>query len=331
MSWQLGPYQLPNKWVLAPMAGVSDSALRSICYQQGAGYTIGEMLSAQTHLWETKKSATRQVNMADPEPRAIQLLGIDPKALADAAQRQVAQGAQVIDLNLGCPAKKVCQQAAGSALLAYPEQVVNIFNAVVAAVDVPVTVKIRTGIDAEHKNGLEIAKIAEGCGLSAITVHGRTRADKFNGQAEYDTIALIKQTVSIPVIANGDICSAEDAQFVLNYTYADALMLGRAVLGRPWLFNQIDAWVTNKTLLPEPSSMVRQQIMRDHLDAIYRLYGEIQGVRIARKHLGWYAQYLPAGDRLRQTFNRLNESTKQQACIDEYFDALDTRLELESC
>lgn len=331
MSWQLGPYQLPNKWVLAPMAGISDSALRSICYQQGAGYAIGEMLSAQTHLWETKKSATRQVNMADPEPRAIQLLGIDPKALADAAQRQVAQGAQVIDLNLGCPAKKVCQQAAGSALLAYPEQVASIFNAVVAAVNVPVTVKIRTGIDAEHKNGLEIAKIAEGCGLSAITVHGRTRADKFNGQAEYDTIALIKQTVSIPVIANGDICSAEDAQFVLNYTNADALMLGRAVLGRPWLFNQIDAWVTNKTLLPEPSSMARQHIMRDHLDAIYRLYGEIQGVRIARKHLGWYAQHLPAGDRLRQAFNRLNEPTKQQACIDEYFDALETRLELESC
>ncbi len=331
MCWQLGPYQLANKLVLAPMAGVSDGALRQICYQQGVGYTVGEMLSAQTHLWDTKKSATRQVNLTDPEPRAIQLLGIDPTTLADAAQRQVEQGAQVIDLNLGCPAKKVCQQAAGSALLAYPEQVSKIFEALVAAVPVPVTVKIRTGVDAEHKNALTIAQIAQDSGLAAITVHGRTRADKFNGHAEYDTIALIKQQLSIPVIANGDICSAEQAQFVLNYTHADAIMLGRGVLGRPWLFKQIDAWVTNKTRLPEPDLTAKQQIMRDHLDAIYRLYGETQGVRIARKHLGWYAQHLPAGDRLRQAFNRLDESIRQQACIDQYFDALDTRLEFESC
>ncbi len=331
MTWQLGPYQLPNQLVLAPMAGLSDSALRQICYQQGAGYTIGEMLSAQTHLWESRKSATRQVNLADPEPRAIQLLGIDPITLADAAQRQVEQGAQVIDLNLGCPAKKVCQQAAGSALLAYPEQVTKIFQAVVAAVSVPVTVKIRTGIDAEHKNALTIAQIAQDSGLAAITVHGRTRADKFNGHAEYDTIALIKQQLSIPVIANGDICSAEQAHFVLNYTNADAIMLGRAVLGRPWLFKQVHSWITRKVQLADPGWPIKQQIIAEHLQAIYQLYGDEQGVRIARKHLGWYAQYLPAGDRLRQSFNRLAKTTEQQACILDYFDALDTRLELEPC
>ncbi|WP_093448436.1 tRNA dihydrouridine synthase DusB [Thiomicrospira sp. ALE5] len=331
MTWQLGPYQLPNKLILAPMAGVTDTALRNICYQQGAGYAIGEMLSAQTHLWATKKSATRQVNPNDPEPRAVQLLGIDPLSLADAAQRQVEQGAQVIDLNMGCPAKKVCQQAAGSALLAYPEQVAHIFKAVTAAVKVPVTVKIRTGIDSQHKNALEIARIAEDCGLSAIAIHGRTRADKFNGHAEYDTIAQIKQSLSIPVIANGDICSAEQAQFVLNYTHVDALMLGRAVLGRPWLFNQINTWLNHKTPCPAPNWHDQLNIINAHLAGIYQLYGEKQGVRIARKHLGWYAQFLPQGALLRQKFNQLNESCAQQACIYDYFDALDTRLEPQPC
>jgi tRNA-dihydrouridine synthase B len=201
----------------------------------------------------------------------------------------------------------------------------------VAAVSVPVTVKIRTGIDTKHKNALTIAQIAQDSGLAAITVHGRTRADKFNGHAEYDTIALIKQRLSIPVIANGDICSAEQAQFVLNYTNADAIMLGRGVLGRPWLFKQIQNWIARKEHLADPIWPIKQQIIAEHLQAIYQLYGDEQGVRMARKHLGWYAQYLPAGDRLRQSFNRLTKTTEQQACILDYFDALDTRLELEPC
>lgn len=331
MTWQLGPYRLPNALVLAPMAGVTDSAFRAICYQQGAGYAIGEMLSAQTQLWDAKKSLTRQANPNDPEPRTVQLLGIDPVTLAEAAKRQVEQGAQVIDLNLGCPAKKVCQQAAGSALLAYPKKVAELFDALVNAVDVPITVKIRTGTDQQNRNGLRIATLAQDAGISAIAVHGRTRADKFNGVAEYDTIAEIKQALTIPVIANGDICSAEQAQFVLKYTGVDAIMLGRAVLGRPWLFNQINDWLSQQQTTREPDWPTRYRIMIDHLDAIYQLYGEQQGLRIARKHLGWYAHYLPLGDRLRKRFNLISDTNNQQACILEYFDALDTKLELEPC
>lgn len=320
MPLTIGCHPLPNRLVLAPMAGVTDSIFRQICYQQGAGYAIGEMLSAQIHLWDSKKSSTRFVNPADPEPRSVQLLGIDPDELAKAAVLQVRQGAQIIDLNMGCPAKKVCNIAAGSALLAYPERVEAIFNAVVNAVEVPVTVKIRTGTDADNRNGLQIAELAEKAGLAAITIHGRTRADKFNGNAEYDTIKQVKQAVSIPVIANGDICHAAEAQFVLKYTLADGIMIGRAALGNPWIFREIQHFLTTGSPLAAPSLDERQAVIEQHLEGLYQLYGEYQGLRIARKHIGWYSQSLIAGDILRKQFNLAQTTAEQGTIIRHYFE-----------
>ena len=302
------------------MAGITDSVFRGLCYQQGAGYAIGEMLSAQTHLWDSKKSASRQVNRDDPEPRSVQLLGIDPLELAKAAELLVAQGAQIIDLNLGCPAKKVCNIAAGSALLAYPDRVEQIFHALVKAVNVPVTVKIRTGTDPQNRNALEIARIAEQTGLAAITIHGRTRAEKFQGQAEYDTIKQVKQSVSIPVIANGDICHPEQAQFVLEYTSADGLMIGRAALGNPWIFKQIAEFLRNGHQIASPSLLEIQTTIQSHLAGLYRLYGEHQGVRMARKHLGWYCQHIPSGETLRKAFNQVQTATQQGDLIIDFFE-----------
>lgn len=320
MSLQIGPYILPNNLVLAPMAGITDSVFRRLCYQQGVGYAIGEMLSAQTHLWDTKKSSSRFVNLNDPEPRSVQLLGIDPHELAHAAALQVEQGAQIIDLNMGCPAKKVCNIAAGSALLGYPDKVKQIFNALVSAVDVPITVKIRTGTDPENRNAIEIAKIAEQAGLSAISVHGRTRADKFQGQAEYQTIRQVKQAVSIPVIANGDICYPEQAKFVLEYTLADGIMIGRAALGNPWIFKQIDAFLRNDALIAAPSPHEIMQVIQSHLAGLYQLYGEQQGLRIARKHVGWYCQHINQGETLRKQFNQALSATEQGDLIEAFFE-----------
>ena len=316
----LGDYQIDLPLILAPMAGVTDRAFRDVCYQNGAGYAIGEMLSAQTHLWDTKKSSTRFVDLTDPEPRAVQLLGTDAEQLAQAAALQVEQGAQVIDLNLGCPAKKVCNVAAGSALMGYPQRVESIFKAVVSAAQVPVTVKMRTGTDVDNKNALALAQIAEQCGLSAVTIHGRTRADKFNGQAEYDTIKQVKQAVSIPIIANGDICHPEQAKFVLEYTLADGIMIGRGALGQPWIFQQIANYLQYDKLTPAPDLMQRYQVIRRHLEGLYQLYGEHQGVRIARKHLGWYAQHLPQGDDLRKRFNRAQSAEHQCELIQQFFE-----------
>lgn len=320
MSLTIGCYSLPNRLVLAPMAGITDSVFRQICQQHGAGYTVGEMLSAQTHLWDSKKSSTRFANDADPEPRSVQLLGIDPQELAHAAARQVEQGAQIIDLNMGCPAKKVCNIAAGSALLAYPDRVEKIFNAVVNAVNVPVTVKIRTGTDTDNRNALDIAKIAEQAGLAAITIHGRTRADKFNGHAEYDTIKQVKQAVSIPIIANGDICHAEQAEYVLKYTLADGIMVGRATLGNPWLFKQIEHYLQTGQTLAEPQPTERQTVIMQHLEGLYALYGEHQGLRIARKHLGWYAKHLTEGEALRKAFNLADNVQTQRDLIRQFFE-----------
>ena len=320
MSLTIGCYSLPNCLVLAPMAGITDSVFRQICQQHGAGYTVGEMLSAQTHLWDSKKSSTRFGNDADPEPRSVQLLGIDPQELAHAAARQVEQGAQIIDLNMGCPAKKVCNIAAGSALLAYPDRVEKIFNTVVNAVNVPVTVKIRTGTDTDNRNALDIAKIAEQAGLAAITIHGRTRADKFNGHAEYDTIKQVKQAVSIPIIANGDICHAEQAEYVLKYTLADGIMVGRAALGNPWLFKQIEHYLQTGQTLAEPQPTERQTVIMQHLEGLYALYGEHQGLRIARKHLGWYAKHLTEGEALRKAFNLADNVQTQRDLIRQFFE-----------
>lgn len=301
------------------MAGVTDRVLRNICLAEGASYAVGEMLSAQTHLWDTNKSSTRLANQTDPEPRSIQLLGTEADQLLAAAKIQVEQGAQIIDLNLGCPAKKVCKVAAGSALLANPQKIAEIFKTLSENLSVPVTAKIRTGIDRENKNAIEIAQIAEQNGIAALTIHGRTRADKFNGAAEYETIKKVKQAVQIPIIANGDICTPEQAKFVLEYTLSDALMIGRGALGQPWIFKQIQQVIEGATRPGCVSLQHKQAIICEHLAGIYQLYGEAHGIRIARKHLGWYAQHLPAGEALRKNFNLAQSLENQQEIVEQYF------------
>jgi len=318
----IGPYQFEHNIVLAPMAGITDAVFRDICRQNGAGYTLAEMVASKKQLWESKKSSTRHVNLKDPEPRAIQLIGTDPQELADAAAWQVSQGAQIIDLNMGCPAKKVCSVAAGSALMASPEKAQEIFKAVVNAVGVPVTVKTRTGTDTENKNALQMAQIAEEEGLQAITIHGRTREEKFTGTAEYDTIKQVKQRVNIPVIANGDICTPEQAHFVLKYTAADGIMIGRASQGNPWIFRELNHYVKTGEHLASPSITEYQNTMLQHILGLHDLYGETLGVRIARKHIGWYAQNIPNGTLLRKEFNQLNSATEQIRLLEKYFKQL---------
>jgi len=318
----IGPYQFEHNIVLAPMAGITDAVFRDICRQNGASYTLAEMVASKKQLWESKKSSTRHVNINDPEPRAVQLIGTNPQELAEAAAWQVSQGAQIIDLNMGCPAKKVCSVAAGSALMGNPEKVQEIFNAVVNAVSVPVTVKTRTGTDHENKNALQIAQIAQSEGLKAITIHGRTRDDKFQGSAEYDTIKEVKNQVNIPVIANGDICTPEQAHFVLKYTTADGIMIGRASQGYPWIFRELNHYLKTGKQHAPPSLSEYQQTMLQHTLGLHDLYGETLGVRIARKHIGWYAQKLPNGNLLRKEFNQLNSAIEQMALLKRYFSNL---------
>jgi len=319
---KIGPYEFEHNIVLAPMAGITDAVFRDLCRQNGASYTLAEMVASKKQLWDSKKSSTRHVDTSEPEPRAVQLIGTDAHELADAAAWQVSQGAQIIDLNMGCPAKKVCAVAAGSALMGQPEQVENIFKTVVDAIDAPVTVKIRSGTDAENRNALQIAKLAEDNGLKAITIHGRTRADKFNGEAEYDTIKQVKQQLSIPVIANGDICSPEQAEFVLKYTAADGVMIGRASQGNPWIFREINHYLTSGKLLAPPTLQEYKDTVLKHVTGLHQLYGETLGVRIARKHIGWYAKHLEGGDQLRRTFNKLNTPVEQTQLLNQFFEAL---------
>jgi len=321
---KIGPYSFEHPTVLAPMAGITDAVFREICRQNGACYTLSEMVASKKELRESKKSSTRHANNTDPEPRAIQLIGTDPLELADAAIWQVSQGAQIIDLNMGCPAKKVCSVAAGSALMGEPERVADIFEAVVSAVDVPVTVKIRTGTDQENRNALQIALIAQEKGIQAITIHGRTRDDKFKGFAEYDTIKAVKQEIEIPVIANGDICTPEQAQFVLKYTAADGIMVGRASQGYPWIFREINHYLkTGEKLEPASIDEFYKTIIQ-HVSGLHQLYGETLGVRIARKHIGWYGKHLPQGEQLRKQFNQLLTPESQLELINEYFSTLRT-------
>ena len=285
---QIGPHTLANNIFLAPMAGVSDLPFRNICRRLGAGYSVTEMISSDSSLWRSKKSSLRRAHMDEPSPRVVQIVGSDPKQLALAAKFNVDQGADIIDINMGCPAKKVCKVLAGSALLANEDLVKSILQAVVNAVDVPVTLKIRTGPDKTNRNGVNIAKIAENSGIKMLTVHGRTRACRFMGQAEYDTICKIKKSIKIPVVANGDINSPEKAKKVLAITNADAIMIGRAAQGQPWLFRQIDHYLKFNEQLAEPQQAEMQSIILNHLHELYSLYGKQQGVRIARKHIGWY-------------------------------------------
>jgi tRNA-dihydrouridine synthase B len=321
---QLGPYLIDPPLVLAPMAGVTDKPFRLLCKRLGAGYAVSEMTTSDPRLWKTKKSLWRMDHAGEPEPIGVQIAGADPAFLADAARYNVDRGAQIIDLNMGCPAKKVCSAWAGSALLQDEALVARILQAVVNAVDVPVTLKIRTGWHCEHKNGVRIARIAEDAGIKALAVHGRTRDMHYNGKAEYDTIAAIKQAVGIPVLANGDITCPEKAREVLRLTGADALMIGRAAQGRPWIFREIAHFLATGERLPEPTPRDVADILLGHLTHLYDFYGEHTGVRIARKHLGWYAKDRPENAAFRSIVNRAETAADQLRLAAEYFEALES-------
>lgn len=289
---QIGPYQLDNNLILAPMAGITDRPFRELCKQFGAGLTVSEMVASNPHLQNHKRTLQKTDHSGDTGLRSVQILGTDPEQMAAAAQINVERGAHIIDINMGCPAKKVCSVAAGSALLKDEALVENILNSVVNAVSVPVTLKIRTGWDTDNRNALSIAKIAENSGIQALAIHGRTRACKFNGEAEYDTIKQVKQSIDIPVIANGDIDSPEKAQRVLQQTGADAIMIGRAAQGKPWLFQEILDTLADAQNDATPALGDIQSIVNNHLENLYSFYGNISGVRIARKHIGWYFEKL---------------------------------------
>lgn len=316
---RIGPYSLPNRLILAPMAGVTDQPFRQLCRRLGAGLVVSEMVTSDVRLWNSRKSSLRLIHAGDPEPRSVQIAGGDPQMLAEAARANVELGAQIIDINMGCPAKKVCNKAAGSALLRDEALVTEILQAVVGAVDVPVTLKIRTGWDRANKNGIRVAKIAEQAGITALAVHGRTRADLYSGEAEYDTIAAIKQAVSIPVFANGDIDSPQKARRVLDATGADALLIGRAAQGRPWIFREIAHYLATGELLPAPALDEVERILLEHLSALHAFYGEVMGVRIARKHVGWYLATLPGAREFRAQFNRLDDTDAQSANVRQFF------------
>ncbi len=312
---RIGPYQLASCVLLAPMAGITDPTFRRICRRYGAALAPSEMITANTALWATAKTRRRLDTAGDPPPRVVQIAGADPAQMAEAARRNVDLGAQIIDINMGCPAKKVCRKAAGSALLRDEPLVARILEAVVAAVDVPVTLKIRTGWDRAHRNGVAIARIAESCGVRALTVHGRTRADRFAGEAEYDTIRAIRQAVSIPVVANGDIDGPEKAAAVLAHTGAEAVMVGRAARGRPWIFREIVAWLERGERVPPPGPEERLAVVTEHLEGLYRLHGRAHGVRIARKHLGWYLAGRPGAAAWRARAYRAETPEAQLALV----------------
>jgi tRNA-dihydrouridine synthase B len=319
---RIGPYLIDPPVVLAPMAGVTDKPFRLLCKRLGAGLAVSEMTTADPRLWHTRKSLQRMDHEGEPEPVSVQIAGYDPAMLAEAARFNVANGAQLIDINMGCPAKKVCNVWSGSALLQDEPLVARIVKAVVEAVEVPVTLKIRTGWNRDNRNALTIARIAEDAGIAALAVHGRTRADKYEGEAEYDTIAAVKATVSIPVLANGDVCTPPQAKHVLDVTGADAIMIGRGAQGRPWIFREIAHYLATGELLPEPTPAEVAAILLSHLDQLYAFYGEQQGVRIARKHLGWYAKDRPENAAFRQVVNRAETATEQRRLTRDYFAAL---------
>lgn len=315
----IGPYSLTNPLILAPMAGVTDRPFRQLCRRFGADLVVGEMITSDTRLWNSRKSQLRLVHEGDPEPRVVQIAGGDPQMLAEAACANVALGAQIIDINLGCPAKKVCNKAAGSALMKDEALVAQIVRSVVSAVTVPVTLKMRTGWDDQHKNALNIARIAQDNGIAAVSIHGRTRTQLYTGHAEYDTIAEVKQALQIPVFANGDIDSPRKAQQVLEHTQADGLLIGRAAQGKPWIFKQIKHFLEHGTLAPEPTLAEQRAILLEHLSALHAFYGPEHGVRIARKHVAWYLNSLPGAATLRATFNKLSQPAEQQHCLELFF------------
>ncbi|MDX1695261.1 MAG: tRNA dihydrouridine synthase DusB [Ketobacteraceae bacterium] len=319
---KIGPYQLPNPVLLAPMAGVTDQPFRKLCRRLGAGLVVSEMVISDSRLWNTRKSRLRLDHHGEPEPRSVQIAGGDPDMMAEAARLTVTNGAQIVDINMGCPAKKVCKKLAGSALLKDEKLVESILTAVVNAVNVPVTLKMRTGWSPEQRNGVTIARMAEDIGIQSLAVHGRTRACAYKGEVEYDTIAAIKEAVSIPVVANGDISTPEKAKEVLDHTAADGIMIGRSAQGNPWIFQEVAHYLASGERLPAPSLGEVKQVMMEHLSSLHSFYGEYLGIRIARKHLGWYVQNLPQGANFRKTFNLLDTASEQLASAQEYFEHL---------
>ncbi len=318
----IGPYRIEPNVILAPMAGVTDKPFRILCKQLGAGLCVSEMTTSDPRLWKTRKSLQRMDHADEPGPVSVQIAGTDPEILAEAARYNVAHGAQIIDINMGCPAKKVCNVWAGSALMRDEALVERILRAVVGAVDVPVTLKIRTGWNADNRNAPRIARIAEDCGVAALAVHGRTRDQQYTGNAEYDTVAAIKAALSIPVLANGDVDSAERAAFVLRQTGCDGLLIGRAAQGRPWIFREIAHYFATGESWPAPGLREIRDILLGHLQALHAFYGEIQGVRIARKHLGWYAKDRPENAAFRAVVNRAESASEQIDLTLDYFETL---------
>jgi len=317
----IGPYRLGGHTFLAPMAGVTDLPFRRLCRRMGAALAAGEMISADPRLWATEESRRRRDHSGEAEPRVVQIAGGDPGEMADAARRNVDAGAQIIDINMGCPARKVCNRDAGSALLRDEGLVAAILDATVRAVGVPVTLKIRTGWSRERPNGVAVARIAESAGVQALAVHGRSRACRFEGEAEYDTVAAIKQAVRIPVIANGDIDSAAKAAEVVRATGVDGVMIGRAAQGRPWIFREIEAQLAGKPAPAEPSAAETRDIITAHLRDLYAFYGVEAGVRIARKHIGWYCRDRPHAQAFRQSVLRVDAAGDQLDAVREFFAA----------
>jgi len=320
---RIGPYTLKNNLVLAPMAGVTDRPFRQLCREMGAGMAVSEMVSSNSLLWGSEKTKRRADHSGETEPRSVQIMGADPRLMAEAARYNVDNGAQIIDINMGCPAKKVCNVLAGSALLRDERLVGEILDAVVAAVpEVPVTLKIRTGWDRDNRNGIAIGRIAEAAGIQALAVHGRTRADAYTGEAEYETIAAIKAALAIPVIANGDITTPEKARHVLEVSGADAVMIGRAAQGRPWIFREVEHYLRTGERLPEPGLEEVRDILLGHLHNLYEFYGEYTGVRMARKHISWYSKGQRHGGAFRQAVTRVEEAAQQLAMVQSFFEEL---------
>ncbi len=322
---RIGPYELASPFVLAPMAGVTDAPFRRLCRRFGAGMTTSEMTTADTSLWQTAKSRRRLDLDLDAEPVAVQIAGSEPAQLALAAQACVARGAQIIDINMGCPAKKVCRRAAGSALLRDEKLVADILETVVAAVEVPVTLKMRTGWDRDHRNAVRIGKIAEEAGIRSLAIHGRTREDRYRGDAEYETIARVKEAVGIPVIANGDITTPEKSLEVLRLTNCDGVMIGRGAQGRPWIFQELRTIVDPHAQKPQLAKTDVRDIMLGHLDEMHRFYGELTGVRVARKHLTWYCDNLEDADEFRHQVVRVASAREQISLTKRYFLGTDRR------
>jgi tRNA-dihydrouridine synthase B len=325
---KIGPYELDSPFVLAPMAGVTDRPFRKLCRYFGAGMTTSEMTTADTRLWQSPKSRYRLDLDLGSEPVAVQIAGSEPAQMALAARACVDRGAQIIDINMGCPAKKVCRKLAGSALMKDEALVARILDTVVAAVDVPVTLKMRTGWDPEHRNGPRIARIAEDSGIRSLAVHGRTRACRYLGEAEYETIARIKQEVSIPVIANGDLNTPEKSLEVLRLTNVDGLMIGRGAQGQPWIFRELNFYVENDSVKVPLDKNELRAMMLGHLSDLHRFYGEKRGVRVARKHLAWYCDKLANADEFRYQSVRVSSASEQLRLINEYFDRDDGGLSL---